>query len=302
MGRDPRHPRYNVLFLPPRLLTVTVHLLLPGVPLRYFIRPLTKEIFPFPIARVTTVAGRFPAPSVLVNVVVTRLTLPLLVRLIIRKPNVPNPLPTGHGEYIRLIGLLTRSLPPLMTIMRPLSPWNLVNTVVLYIRFLRTLLLLSSAHIWQLLLESPVDNVTLIVVETFRFKELSDTLIFGTRPTLGRFRKHELRRCSAPKLLIGKQLCSVSVEHSFGVARFPDSIKWLSLGPPGLPGLTPNLLKHKQAKTLVVESDLFGRLVPVVRMVAITFPWILPVPSRSLRPPTPAFLHVRILVFENRSW
>lgn len=44
----------------------------------------------------------------------------------------------------------------------------------------------------------------------------------------------------------------------------------------------PTLLKHRQATTLVVLSELFGRLDPVVRMLAMTFPSILPVIPPSL--------------------
>ncbi len=119
-------------------------------------------MFPFPIAPRMTVAGRFPIACVLVTVVVTRLTLPLLT-LTMRKLKVVNPLGTGQGEPILLMALLTRRPPPLMTIIRPLSPPVVVNTVVLYIRFLRTLLLFRTAHIWQSLLSSPVDSVTFMV-------------------------------------------------------------------------------------------------------------------------------------------
>lgn len=83
------------------------------------------------------------------KVVLTRATLPLLVSLTIRYPKVWNPLVSGTVEPILLTVLLTRKLPRLMMVIRPLSVRPLVNTVVLYIRFLLYLLLFNSAQMWQ---------------------------------------------------------------------------------------------------------------------------------------------------------
>lgn len=61
------------------LLTVRWHRVLLGVVLRYRVRPLTHDMFPFPMARVRTIAGPFLQAPVVSQVLHKVLALRLLM-------------------------------------------------------------------------------------------------------------------------------------------------------------------------------------------------------------------------------